>query len=614
MADIDLKTETPDTSLPTTGFLFGADSQAAASPSVYTVQSVATTLLGSTALSGATVTADAPVLNLSQTWNDAAVTFTGLKFNATSTASASGSRLLDIQVGSASTFQVLASSALSAAYTRVMGGGQNLVGLGSLNAGIPQVVIQNTGSYGWSVNADAFSGSYDLFLTRRAAANLRLGAADAAAPVAQTLSVQSVAAGNTNVAGANLTITGSQGTGTGAGGSIVFQVAPAGASGTAQNALSTALTIDSARRIEFAQATGSTAPNIGVSGSTTSGFGSTNGFDFFYTRAGSPSIQFGSAGLAVSSTLAIGFAFGSATGTSLDTILARDAANTLALRNGTNPNLFRVYSSYNGTNDAYGAIGAAINLDGTAGDANTLYIGSQKKGSPTALTKLALQVDGTTRLDYNITASNVFAFKANVRLIAGLQLYFSGINANNNIGSINGAYFTFQSASAVTLGDWALTGNVVLQFGGTTSSFPALKRSSASLIVRLADDSGDADLAAKALTLSGDLTISTKNIVTDTTTGTQIATATDQKIGFFGATPVVQGAEITDELTTITFTAPGTPDYAISNLVDSAGGSAFGFASADEGNSVLAVIANLQARVNDLESRLVTYGLLADAD
>lgn len=106
MTDINLQTLTPDTTLPTTGFLFGADSQASGSPSVFTVQSVATTLLGSTTLSGATITADAPVLNLAQTWNNAAITFTGLKLNATDTASASGSLLMDLQVGGTSRFSV----------------------------------------------------------------------------------------------------------------------------------------------------------------------------------------------------------------------------------------------------------------------------------------------------------------------------------------------------------------------------------------------------------------------------------------------------------------------------------------------------------------------------
>jgi hypothetical protein len=51
MADIDLKTLTPDTSLPTTGFLFGADSQATASPSVYGVTTAITAILGNAASS-----------------------------------------------------------------------------------------------------------------------------------------------------------------------------------------------------------------------------------------------------------------------------------------------------------------------------------------------------------------------------------------------------------------------------------------------------------------------------------------------------------------------------------------------------------------------------------
>ena len=83
----------------------------------------------------------------------------------------------------------------------------------------------------------------DLFLERAGAANLRFGAPDAAAPVAQTLSVQNVVAGTNNTAGANLTIVGSIGTGTGTGGAINFQTAPAGSTGTSQNALATAMTI-----------------------------------------------------------------------------------------------------------------------------------------------------------------------------------------------------------------------------------------------------------------------------------------------------------------------------------------------------------------------------------
>lgn len=43
-----------------------------------------------------------------------------------------------------------------------------------------------------------------------------------------------------------------------------------------------------------------------------------------------------------------------------------------------------------------------------------------------------------------------------------------------------------------------------------------------------------------ATTFTGDVTLSTKNIITDTSTGTKIGTGTTQKLGFFNATPVVQ--------------------------------------------------------------------------
>jgi hypothetical protein len=54
------------------------------------------------AANNGTLTASAPVLDLAQTWNNAAVTFTGIRFNATNTASATASPLIDLQVGGVS--------------------------------------------------------------------------------------------------------------------------------------------------------------------------------------------------------------------------------------------------------------------------------------------------------------------------------------------------------------------------------------------------------------------------------------------------------------------------------------------------------------------------------
>lgn len=76
------------------------------------------------------------------------------------------------------------------------------------------------------------------------------------------------------------------------------------------------------------------------------------------------------------------------------------------------------------------------------------------------------------------------------------------------------------------------------------------------------------------------------------------------------ANPVytAKGAALTAQLTSITSTAPGTPDYAIQDLINT---SAYGFVTKDEGNTVLSVIANLQTRVAQLESRLQALGLIA---
>lgn len=55
---------------------------------------------------GTTVTTSTPILSAVQTWNDAAVTFTGFLLNVTSTASAAASLLVDLQVAAASKFKV----------------------------------------------------------------------------------------------------------------------------------------------------------------------------------------------------------------------------------------------------------------------------------------------------------------------------------------------------------------------------------------------------------------------------------------------------------------------------------------------------------------------------
>lgn len=75
-----------------------------------------------------------------------------------------------------------------------------------------------------------------------------------------------------------------------------------------------------------------------------------------------------------------------------------------------------------------------------------------------------------------------------------------------------------------------------------------------------------------------------------------------------GTELTLNGAALTPQLTTITHTAPSSDDFAIQNLTQT---SPFGFVTADEGNTVLKVIANLQTRLAEVEARLEAAGIVA---
>jgi hypothetical protein len=104
--------------------------------------------------------------------------------------------------------------------------------------------------------------------------------------------------------------------------------------------------------------------------------------------------------------------------------------------------------------------------------------------------------------------------------------------------------------------------------------------------------------------------LGTDGVNNGATADVTLATMVDiinNKIGFYGVTPVVRPTALTTQLTTITATAPGTPDYVIQDLVLATG---YGFVTADEGQSVLKVILNLQTRVSELETKLQGLGFL----
>lgn len=142
--------------------------------------------------------------------------------------------------------------------------------------------VSSGGRVGFS-SSSTNATSVDTTLRRAAAATLALGATDVdTAPVAQSIQVQNALAGGTSdVAGANWTFKGSQGKGTGAGGSIIFQTAPAGgSSGTTVNSLATALTISGSGTVTVANSlvTGGLSSSTGTATFNQAQITATNGY------------------------------------------------------------------------------------------------------------------------------------------------------------------------------------------------------------------------------------------------------------------------------------------------------------------------------------------------
>jgi hypothetical protein len=229
-------------------------------------------------------------------------------------------------------------------------------------------------------------------------------------------------------------------------------------------------------------------------------------------------------------------------GQGVDTVLVRDDAGILAQRNAANAQTFRIYNTFTSTTNF-----ERLNI--IAQSAGSVIIGTEKGSAGGTARALEFQTDGVTR--FGATDTGAFYVGTSPSFTStGLQIQPTsnrgGLFFSNCSVDVSSSSVTIRGGSSAT--DWMRYVSNRLIFNGTTSSFPALKPSSATLQVRLADDSAFAGFSCGALTLNGNLDASTRDIVTDTTTGTKIGTSTTQKIGFFGATPVDQPALTADLL------------------------------------------------------------------
>lgn len=100
-----------------------------------------------------------------------------------------------------------------------------------------------------------------------------------------------------------------------------------------------------------------------------------------------------------------------------------------------------------------------------------------------------------------------------------------------------------------------------------------------------------ATVATTDLTVANDITIASEgNVILSTSTGTQIGTATSQKIGFYSTTPIVQRSGAAQAAVTTTPAVSTT-----SNI--------WGFSTSTQANDVVAL-------ANEIRAALVALGLI----
>lgn len=166
-------------------------------------------------------------------------------------------------------------------------------------------------------------------------------------------------------------------------------------------------------------------------------------------------------------------------------------------------------SGYVLTTNGAGTLSWAAPSGGGETLAQTLVLGNSTGGTN-------LNVTAGDRILFGGTTSSFPALKRNS---AALQIRLADDSGYANLDAANfnansGTYTLglFGALAAQSDGVWRLTDNAGttfgrIQLGGTSSSFPSIKRSSTTVAFRLADDSADAPISASSATLSDTLAL-----------------------------------------------------------------------------------------------------------
>jgi hypothetical protein len=148
-----------------------------------------------------------------------------------------------------------------------------------------------------------------------------------------------------------------------------------------------------------------------------------------------------------------------------------------------------------------GADRAAISQYGIRGSLNTLLTWTNNASSTAATIDVGIGREASGVLQINNGTAGTLRDLSCRNLTA-----LSVVQVNEQLRGINGN-LTFTDHS--TASTWGL-----LRLGGTSSAYPAIKRNGAAVNLRLADDSADADVSARAITASGLMCAGTYTVAT----------------------------------------------------------------------------------------------------
>lgn len=242
-------------------------------------------------------------------------------------------------------------------------------------------------------------------------------------------------------------------------------------------------------------------------------------------------------------------------------------------------NASTIAAIYGGTGNSSYTIGDLLMADSTTtltkllAPATGSYLRGAGAGNPLTWSVLALPNSATTRTIMFATSANTigesttFVFDANGCLCVGKTSAASAdavvdvlrtVAATARVGlqnasTANGAYAQMTVQNSATTVSMGVVGTATTTSGIYVQAEAYIVGTSAGLNIGTSNASGVIRLYGGSAVLSCFIDASShlnmadaKNIILNTGTGTKIGTATTQKLAFYNATPIVQGASIAD--------------------------------------------------------------------